>query len=96
MPGTSRPITVDEVIAGARDAEADGVDMQFDPDIVFTTGMSQAGGEDVFASLRESGVCVADIPSSTSIAEIGEDLKFIGTCVGAADKAQAQGEHQRP
>lgn len=59
------------------------------PDIVFTTGMSQAGGEDVFASLRESGVCVADIPSSTSIAEIGEDLKFIGTCVGAADKAQA-------
>lgn len=58
------------------------------PDIVFTTGMSQAGGSDVFASLREAGVCVADIPSSTSIAEIGEDLKFIGACVGASADAE--------
>ena len=44
--GTSRPITVDEVIAGARDAEADGVDMQFDPDIVdeaFVAAVKKAG-----------------------------------------------------
>ena len=44
--GTSRPITVDEVIAGARDAEADGVDMQFDPDVVdeaFVAAVKKAG-----------------------------------------------------
>ena len=29
-----RPITVEEVIAGAREAAADGVDMNFDPDVV--------------------------------------------------------------
>ncbi len=58
------------------------------PDIVFTTGMSMAGGEDVFASLREAGVCVADIPSSTSIAEIAEDLRFLGVCVGKAEETE--------
>ena len=54
------------------------------PDIVFTTGMSAAGGEDVFASLKEAGVCVADIPSGTSVKEIENDMIFIGTCVGKA------------
>ncbi len=29
-----RPITVDEVVAGAREAAADGVDVHFDPDVV--------------------------------------------------------------
>ena len=58
------------------------------PDIVFTTGMSMAGGEDVFASLKEAGVTVADIPSSTSVAEIEEDLKFIAACVGKASEAE--------
>ena len=29
-----RPITAEEVVAGAREAAADGVDMQFDPDVV--------------------------------------------------------------
>ena len=44
--GTSRPITVDEVIAGARAAAADGVDMQFDPDVVdeaFVAAVKKAG-----------------------------------------------------
>lgn len=44
--GTSRPITVDEVIAGARAAAADGVDMQFDPDVVdeaFVATVKKAG-----------------------------------------------------
>jgi glycerophosphoryl diester phosphodiesterase len=41
-----RPITVEEVIAGARAAAADGVDMQFDPDVVdeaFVAAVKKAG-----------------------------------------------------
>ena len=37
------------------------------PDIVFTSGMSSSDGTDAFASGRQAGVCVADIPSSSSI-----------------------------
>ena len=33
-----------------------------EPDIVFTTGMSYAGGEDVYAAVKAVDVCVADIP----------------------------------
>lgn len=60
-----------------------------DPYIVFTTGMSYAGGEDVYASVREAGVCVADIPTASSIAEIQEDIVFIGACTGTEDEAEA-------
>ena len=37
------------------------------PDIVFTSGMSSVGGTSPFQSLIDSGVCVADIPSPSSI-----------------------------
>lgn len=57
------------------------------PDIVFTTGMSYAGGEDVYAAVKAVDVCVADIPSSSSLAEIEEDIQFIGACIGAEDAA---------
>lgn len=57
------------------------------PDIVFTTGMSYSGGEDVFAGVKSAGICVADIPSSASLADIEEDIRFIGSCVGADKKA---------
>lgn len=52
------------------------------PDLVFTSGMSASGGTDVFASVREAGICIADIPSSSSIAEMEEDIRFTGNCVG--------------
>lgn len=58
------------------------------PDIVFTTGMSYAGGNDVYAAVKSAGVCVADIPSSTSIDGIKEDLLFIGQAVGAQEKVK--------
>ena len=57
------------------------------PDLVFTSGMSASGGTDVFASVREAGICIADIPSSSSIAEIEEDIRFTGNCVGAGAAA---------
>lgn len=58
-------------------------------DIVFTTGMSASHGEDVFASVKEAGVCVFDIPSSASLADIQEDILAIGNAAGKATEAQA-------
>ena len=59
-----------------------------EPDIIFTSGMSNEGGVDAFQPARDAGICVADIPSSSSFEEIAEDLKFIGSAVGEDEKAQ--------
>jgi len=59
------------------------------PDLVFTSGMSSVGGTSPFKSLVDAGICVADIPSSASIADIAEDLKFIGNCTGKGVEAVA-------
>lgn len=59
------------------------------PDIIFTTGMSYAGGTDVYASVRDSGICLADIPSAASLDDIEKSIDFIGSCVGASDEASA-------
>ncbi len=58
------------------------------PDIVFTSGMSNIGGDDAFQSVRDAGICVADIPTSTSFEEIDKDLEFIGMAVKEEAKAQ--------
>ena len=52
------------------------------PDIIFTTGMSSAGGTDVYAAVREAGTTIANIPSEHTIDEIMKNLQFIGDCVG--------------
>ena len=57
-------------------------------DVVFTTGMSASHGEDVFASVKEAGICVCDIPSSASINDIEEDILFIGDVVSKNDEAK--------
>ena len=59
-----------------------------EPDIVFTSGMSSVGGTSPFQSLIDSGVCVADIPSSASIADIAEVIRFIGTVTGKENEAE--------
>ena len=59
------------------------------PDIVFTSGMSSVGGTSPFQSLVDSGICVADIPSPSTLAGICEDLEFIGACVGKGVEALA-------
>lgn len=48
------------------------------PDIVFATGMSVVGDADPFKPLKDLGIIVTFIPSSTSIAAIKEDIRFIG------------------
>ncbi len=57
-------------------------------DIVFTTGMSASKGEDVFASVKEAGVCVYDIPSSASLSDIQQDILGIGEVTGKETEAQ--------
>lgn len=56
------------------------------PDIVFTSGMSRAKGNDPFAPLRAAGICVADIPSSSSTAAIYDDITFISQAVNEKNK----------
>ena len=57
-------------------------------DVVFTSGMSASHGDDVFAAVKEAGVCVCDIPSSSSLSDIQEDIRFIGSVVGLSDEAE--------
>lgn len=57
------------------------------PDIIFTSGMSNLGGEDVYQSARDAGICVFDIPSSNSLDDIALDLVAIGNAVHQEDAA---------
>lgn len=61
--------------------------ISLEADVVFTTGMSASHGEDVFASVKEAGICVCDIPSSASLDDINKDIEFIGAVVGKSDEA---------
>lgn len=60
-----------------------------EPDVVFVTGMSYADGDDPFQPLIDLGVCVAVIPSSTSIQGVKEDTLFLGECLDVEEAAQA-------
>lgn len=57
-------------------------------DIVFTSGMSYLDGNP-FEALTNMGVCVAEIPSSSSIQAIEEDILFIAACVNKEAEGQA-------
>ena len=58
------------------------------PDVIFITGMSLAGGDNPYQALIDLGIAVVQIPSSSSIADIQQDVLFIGDCVGAQEVAQ--------
>ncbi|MCL2576267.1 MAG: ABC transporter substrate-binding protein [Defluviitaleaceae bacterium] len=55
------------------------------PDVVFVTAMSRGGGEDPLRVVSDMGICVIYIPTSTSIAEIQEDIRFIASVMGVAN-----------
>lgn len=63
--------------------------LALDPDIIFVTGMSYVGSDNPFAELIEAGICVAQIPSSESIAAIQEDVLFISECLGMKEEGTA-------
>ena len=60
--------------------------IQLEPDVIIVTGMSRASGADPFKTVSDLGICVVIIPTSTSIAGIQEDIRFIAEVVGAVDK----------
>ena len=59
------------------------------PDIMFTSGMLYVGGANPYQTVSDAGVCIADIPSSTSIAAIEQDITFVGDCVGKTAEAKS-------
>jgi len=60
-----------------------------EPDIVFVTGMTRVGGEDPLIVVSNMGISVIHMPTSTSIAEIKEDIRFMATVVDAAGAGNA-------
>jgi len=58
-----------------------------EPDLVLTSGMSYLDG-DPFAMLKQMGICVADIPSSASIADVKEDVLFTAALFGMEEEGQ--------
>ena len=60
-----------------------------EPDVVFTTGMVYAGGDNPYQSVADAGICIIDIPNASSLDGIEEDISFIGDCVDKQDEAQA-------
>jgi len=58
------------------------------PDIVYTSGMSYLEGN-LFQQLIDMGICVVDIPSSASIADVEEDIVFTAACLGMEAEGQA-------
>jgi iron complex transport system substrate-binding protein len=62
--------------------------ISLEPDVIFATGMSKAGGDDPFKIISNAGICMIYIPSSSSIDGIKEDIRFIAAVMGA----QLEGE----
>lgn len=59
------------------------------PDVIFATAMVQTAGDDVYKPFRDAGICVIYIPSSNSIAEIKEDIRYIAAVMGDVSKSDA-------
>ena len=57
-----------------------------EPDIIFVSNMSSQGGDDIFKSVRDAGICVAEIPTSNSIEDVKEDVRFTADCVGMPEE----------
>lgn len=62
--------------------------LALNPDIVFVTGMSYQG-DDPYEELEIAGICVAQIPSSDSLAGIQEDIQFVADCFGMTEEGAA-------
>ena len=56
------------------------------PDVVFISGMSNAKGNTPFSPLIDAGICVINIPSSSSIEAIYLDIAYIAAVVKQEEK----------
>jgi len=60
------------------------------PDIVFITEMTRVGGDDdPLSVVSDTGITVIYMPSSASIADIKEDIRFMATIMDAVDRGNA-------
>jgi len=57
-----------------------------EPDIIYTTGMVLAEGNDPYKPIKDMGICVAYVPASISIEGIYEDILFLAKSLGADSK----------
>ena len=58
------------------------------PDIIFITGMSRVGGGNPLSLISDTGISIVYMPTSNSITDIMEDIRFIAAVMGV----QANGE----
>ena len=56
------------------------------PDVVFISGMSNAKGNTPFSPLIDAGICVVNIPSSSSIEAVYLDIAYIAAAVKQEEK----------
>ena len=56
------------------------------PDVVFISGMSNAKGNTPFSPLIDAGICVINIPSSSSIEAVYLDIAYIAATVKQEEK----------
>ena len=61
--------------------------IELEPDVIFVTGMSKVGGDDPLQLIKDVGICVIYIPSSSSIEGIKEDIRYLAEVMGATGKA---------
>ncbi len=62
--------------------------VELNPDIIFVIGMAQGGGDDTYKPFADAGICVVEIPSATSIAEIKDDIRFVAEVMGVPSKSE--------
>lgn len=60
-----------------------------EPDLILVSSLSSFSGGDALDALRKTGVCLAAIPSSDSIAGAEDDVRFIAACLSADDAGEA-------
>jgi iron complex transport system substrate-binding protein len=60
--------------------------INLEPDVIFVTGMSKAGGDDPYKVVADAGICVVYMPSSSSIEGICEDIRYLSVVMGAVSR----------
>ena len=63
--------------------------IELDPDIVFVTGMTRVqGDDDPLRLVSDAGIAVIYMPTSTSIEDIKEDIRFIAKVLKADERGE--------
>ena len=79
---------IDGIRPGISELEFFDLDLEYiislNPDVIFITGMTRVpGNADPLGAVSAAGISVVYMPSSTSIADIKEDIRFMAYVLGA-------------